>query len=1420
MEGSSAVCALVEPAFEYSYDGDTTAVLGEGEEEEEEERMVCTPPQSTRTGMSDGKEERSAGGSNGGGGARAICGIGCCGERAGGAIACSSTGILSVSAGFGMNFYDAGSLQAVVLPHPPSDRLGATTCVAFAPSASEPRARLVRAGLTASTVAIGYANGAVRCWDVTSATAGGGGGIAGSGGAATSGRRKKSISSAVEDAHAERAAAETNSAAHHHHHHPSTSSSSAFGVGSRRNAGKDAAFAGGHYHNDGGGTHNSNSNNNNNNTNSSNSYGSVKGLAWFVTCERESDHDDGGGGGGGNTPAATGDSLRLKLLAAHAGGHLVAYDTSSSGGSAAKHSERNTTGAAVSEIWRHHFGEEINQVSVNELDRRQVCVVTEAGSLVILLIRNAAADDFESTQYRVGKSGDGKRLRIRFASTLRDLLFVLLPRELLSFDTRYGKPLVSTIIPRKMRNLVDIVDERGGDLLYCTHACGSLSLWQRKPRTQVYSCVWAEEIAVTSPNGSTPSLVGIVPVPDGAMERKNDIVGDCGRGERRFFISVTSDCVVSKWQVQEPTPITVRAESRQSDKMSSSSIQPPQLMARTDMMMASASSVFAVHPSSMSTGHQQNGTRKGSSSGLVAVGTARGNVQIIFLPTSSVVGSYQVHSEAVKDVAWLGHDRVCSLSSVEVTRSSKESGAQFKNTVVITNLVNGNMMTMREKTEAMAVENIKCAPSGALLLLRSKDIIEFWVTPENATPSLRRSLEVKTSVVEWFLPHFTDAHDAYSDRLALVLSDGALGVIHYNASTGKLRDGRPARPEELGPDNNPWGYNAVSLCARGSVVIIGDVIGNIRIWNIDDGACSLLYVGPQTTHWNMPVRSLHLSPVQTTDGSIVAALIGQRDLGVFSLKRSSQIWPRTTLSKSEHIGFPIAAISWVLMRDHDCADQSPTTSERARLLVQADEDCSLHVFDIEDHVASRFRSPGRSPETPLSSPGRVMSAMAASPKLHSLSLVAEPFAIVFRMMVLLGAPMDILCSDLSELDGGADVAVRDPIASSTSLPMGTMDDMIGRWISQEVMPWRESFLDAHRRCRQSMKERNVKPYESFFRDYATSLRVTRKNDKETSDDDAGEDIRVRLKLMAALCGSPWESKFWDDLPEQIQNTHTLLLDLQKEESENDAADLLEPRSIQSPTLIHASSPTSDASSSSNTSRGMRSTADDIHVWDPSQIASSCQSWLEWRSQSSHLTQDENGDWIENLVMDHVSLADTSSAVSILLSTPSHDESFYRNILRATALAAASSPLLHSRALRVAADRMYDSNDFLGAVQLLYVAGDFEQACKILESKGRWDDAATMASNKLGTKQKAAFMKRYGVNAWSVEGDLWKAAVALFSAGDVLSCIRIFCSSGMPDIAVGICEMCEAYGLALGNDVHNEVRREFVSFLDALLRGVL
>ena len=43
---------------------------------------------------------------------------------------------------------------------------------------------------------------------------------------------------------------------------------------------------------------------------------------------------------------------------------------------------------------------------------------------------------------------------------------------------------------------------------------------------------------------------------------------------------------------------------------------------------------------------------------------------------------------------------------------------------------------------------------------------------------------------------------------------------------------------------------------------------------------------------------------------------------------------------------------------------------------------------------------------------------------------------------------------------------------------------------------------------------------------------------------------------------------------------------------------------------------------------------------------------------------------------------------------------------------------------------------------------------------------------------------------------------------------------MPDVAVGICEMCEEHGLALGDDVHNEVMREFAIFTDELLREVL
>ena len=80
-------------------------------------------------------------------------------------------------------------------------------------------------------------------------------------------------------------------------------------------------------------------------------------------------------------------------------------------------------------------------------------------------------------------------MRVRFASRLRDLLYVMLPRELLCFDIKYGKPLISTLLPRKMRDFVDIVDERDNSLLYCTHSCGTLSLWRRRSRSQVRACV-------------------------------------------------------------------------------------------------------------------------------------------------------------------------------------------------------------------------------------------------------------------------------------------------------------------------------------------------------------------------------------------------------------------------------------------------------------------------------------------------------------------------------------------------------------------------------------------------------------------------------------------------------------------------------------------------------------------------------------------------------------------------------------------------------------------------------------------------------------------------------------------------------------------------------------------------------------------
>ena len=83
-------------------------------------------------------------------------------------------------------------------------------------------------------------------------------------------------------------------------------------------------------------------------------------------------------------------------------------------------------------LWRKDFGAEhaLGSIQVDPTDWRHVCLCGAKGSIVVLRMLNLARDKVEQQTYKVDMSASkpGDTLRCCF-STTRDLLYVLLPRE-------------------------------------------------------------------------------------------------------------------------------------------------------------------------------------------------------------------------------------------------------------------------------------------------------------------------------------------------------------------------------------------------------------------------------------------------------------------------------------------------------------------------------------------------------------------------------------------------------------------------------------------------------------------------------------------------------------------------------------------------------------------------------------------------------------------------------------------------------------------------------------------------------------------------------------------------------------------------------------------------------------------------------
>ncbi|CAI5523321.1 unnamed protein product [Closterium sp. Naga37s-1] len=231
-----------------------------------------------------------------------------------------------------------------------------------------------------------------------------------------------------------------------------------------------------------------------------------------------------GGGAAGSVDAVEWVMGRPWLLAVlHASCAAVVWDLSSS--SAASSSPAAAATATPRVIWRYDgsaspTGELLVSLALDPHDPRRLCVHGARG-LVLALQVDLGAQGKGGAGGSGGSGGNGggagkeRGVSIKtttlqlplpepaggggggggggpmgagasvvacaFAPHTRDLLYAVLPRDIVCFDLHFGCAVASSSVPRSVARLTRLLLPPSSDVLYCLHADGKLSMWQRRP---------------------------------------------------------------------------------------------------------------------------------------------------------------------------------------------------------------------------------------------------------------------------------------------------------------------------------------------------------------------------------------------------------------------------------------------------------------------------------------------------------------------------------------------------------------------------------------------------------------------------------------------------------------------------------------------------------------------------------------------------------------------------------------------------------------------------------------------------------------------------------------------------------------------------------------------------------------------------
>ncbi|GJP41231.1 hypothetical protein CLOM_g900 [Closterium sp. NIES-68] len=530
----------------------------------------------------------------------------------------------------------------------------------------------------------------------------------------------------------------------------------------------------------------------------------------------------GGGGAVGSVDAVEWVLGRPWLLAVlHASCAAVVWDLTSS--SAATASPATAATASPRVIWRYDgsasaTGELLVSLAPDHHDPRRLCVHGSKGLVLALHVALGGAGkggersvSIKSTTLQLplpegsGGGASASVIACAFAPHTRDLLYALMPRDIVCYDLHFGCAVASSAVPRSLARLTRLLLPPSSDVLYCLHADGKLSMWQRKPGRQLYVIRTVEPL-VPLP-GTAPPSPGILAavlwpqpfreaqlvlqaVPATTPRPNGSLGGGVAAGVSAHGVSscqvvcVSDDCKLWHWLAS--TSPTAGGQGAQGDaekgeggeggarggrgsgeggggagegsagEGASGAGDGVEVSMKLELLgmfhgFSSAPTTLSVPAPSLFSCVPGLSTATGSLPAaavpLVAVATQEGSIELVDTAVHAIAASFHLHDSMVRGVRWLGNTRLVSFSFTEA------KGGGYENRVLVTCIRSGESRPFRQlqQPDKSPMRGLRASPSGRYLLILFRDApAEVWAMTR--TPQMLRSLALPFTVMEWALP--------------------------------------------------------------------------------------------------------------------------------------------------------------------------------------------------------------------------------------------------------------------------------------------------------------------------------------------------------------------------------------------------------------------------------------------------------------------------------------------------------------------------------------------------------------------------------------------------------------------------------------------------------------------------------------------